>query len=78
MNEPIKRPPGRPRLNPARPPVKFLRVRKLTDAENLVRFGLVFCQNQVDKLDRLAAASKVSKSEIIRRAVDSLPEAGVL
>ena len=74
MTEPVKRRPGRPRIHPPRTPIRFNRVFSVAESpDNCVRFEMILHRDQFDKLGRLAAAAKVSKSEIARQAIVGLP-----
>ena len=74
MIEPVKRRPGRPRIHPPRTPIKFTRVFSVAESpDNCVRFEIILHRDQFDKLGRLAADAKVSKSEIARQAIVGLP-----
>ena len=74
MIDPVKRRPGRPRIHPPRRQVKFTRVFSVAESpDDCVRFEIVLHRDQFDKLGRLAAAAKVSKSEITRQAIVGLP-----
>ena len=72
--DPVKRRPGRPRIHQPRTPIKFTRVFSVAESpDNSVRFEIILHRDQFDKLGRLAAAAKVSKSEITRQAIVGLP-----
>ena len=74
MTDPVKRRPGRPRIHPPRRKVKFNRVFSIAESPaDCVRFEIILHRDQFDKLGRLAAAARVSKSEIARRAIVGLP-----
>ena len=74
MIEPVKRRPGRPRIHPPRRKVQFTRVFSVAESpDDCVRFEMILHREQFDKLKRLAAAAKVSKSEIARQAIVGLP-----
>ncbi|CAB4178485.1 hypothetical protein UFOVP1622_5 [uncultured Caudovirales phage] len=74
MTEPVKRRPGRPRIHPPRRKVKFNRVFSVAESpDDCVRFEIILHRDQFNKLGRLAAAAKVSKSEIARQAIVGLP-----
>ena len=72
--DPVKRRPGRPRIHPPRTPSRFTRVFSVAESpDDCVRFEIILHRDQFDKLGRLAAAAKVSKSEIARQAIVGLP-----
>ena len=74
MTDPVKRRPGRPRIHPPRKKAKFTRVFSIAESpDNCVRFEIILHREQFDKLGRLAAAARVSKSEIARQAIVGLP-----
>ena len=73
MEEQPKRPVGRPRKAPKKAPPAFHRAKSLaTSAEELVRFEVVVYRHQMDKVESIATRDKVSRQEVVRRALDSL------
>jgi len=72
MSEPVKRGPGRPRVEKMQ---RQPRVYKLTEAAGLAeRFAFSLSPQLRDKIRRVAAARGVREAEVVRKWCEDAPE----